>query len=121
MSKLWAKDDQGTLKDGFTKDSDTFQLSENILELCMIWKWRAQKGLPYAQDQDNYEDAKEKLQAADKGSRIISVGRARRLRGMKLPNLSRSPVALLAPRPRPWPRAWAPATTLSLPGLLTAA
>ncbi|QIG49567.1 hypothetical protein G5V57_18725 [Nordella sp. HKS 07] len=82
MSKLWAKDDQGTLKDGFTKDSDTFQLSEKILELCMIWKWRAQKGLPYAQDQDNYEDAKEKLQAADKGSRIISVGRARRLRGM---------------------------------------
>jgi hypothetical protein len=82
MSKLWAKDDQSTLKDGFTKDTDSFRLSETLLELCMIWKWRAQKGLPYAQDQDNYEDAKEKLITADKGSRFIAVGRTRRLRGV---------------------------------------
>lgn len=81
MSKLWARDDQNTLKDGFSKDSDVFRLSEALLELCMIWKWRAQKGLPYAQDQDNYEDAKEKLITADKGSRIIAIGRSRRLRG----------------------------------------
>lgn len=82
MSKLWAEDDQGTLTDGFTKDSDTFRLSEKLLELCMIWKWRAQKGLPYAQDQDNYEDAKEKSQVADKGSHIVAVGRTRRRRGV---------------------------------------
>lgn len=82
MSSLWAKDDQSTPKDAFTKDTDSFRLSERLLELCMIWKWRAQKGLPYAQDQDNYEDAKEKLQAADKGSRILAIGRTRRPRGM---------------------------------------
>ena len=82
MSKLLAKDDQGTLKDGFTKDTDTFRLSETLLELCMIWKWRAQKGLPYAQDQENYEDAKEKLITTDKGSRILAIGRSRRLRGV---------------------------------------
>jgi hypothetical protein len=82
MTNLWAKDDQSTLKDGFTKDTDTFRLSETLLQLCMIWKWRAQKGLPYAQDQDNYEDAKEKLITTDKGSRIITVGRSRRLRGV---------------------------------------
>jgi hypothetical protein len=82
MTNLWAKDDQGTLKGEFTKDTDTFRLSETLLQLCMIWKWRAQKGLSYAQDQDNYEDAKEKLIATDKGSRIITVGRQRRLRGV---------------------------------------
>lgn len=82
MSKLWAKDDQNTLKDVFTRDTDTFRLSETLLELCMIWKWRAQKGLPYAQDHDNYEDAKEKLIAADKGSRLVAVGRTRRPRGV---------------------------------------
>lgn len=82
MSKLWAKDDQSTLKDGFTKDTDIFRLSETLLELCMIWKWRALKGLPYAQDQDNYEDAKEKLITADKGARIITVGRSQRLHGV---------------------------------------
>lgn len=82
ISSLWAKDDQGTVKDGFTKDTDTFRLSEKLLELCMLWKWRAQKGLPYAQDQDNYEDAKEKLMTADKGSRIIAIGRPRPPRGI---------------------------------------
>lgn len=81
MSNEWVKDDQGTLQDGFTKDTDVFRLSEKLLELCMIWKWRAQKGLPYAQSQDDYEDAKEKLITADKGSRIIAVGRSRRIRG----------------------------------------
>lgn len=81
MTRLWANDDQGSLKDGFSKDTDTFRLPESLLELCMIWKWRAQKGLPYAQDQDNYEDAKEKLQSTDKGSRIIAVGRPGRFRG----------------------------------------
>lgn len=81
MSKLWARDDQGSLKEGFANDADTFRLSETLLELCMIWKWRAQKGLPYAQDQDNYEDAKEKVIVADKGARILAVGRPRRLRG----------------------------------------
>jgi hypothetical protein len=44
----------------------------------MIWKWRANKGLAYAQDLDNYEDAKEKLVAADKGPRLITVGRTAR-------------------------------------------
>ncbi|MFZ5676314.1 MAG: hypothetical protein ACOZAM_25420 [Pseudomonadota bacterium] len=84
MSSLWAKDDQGTAKEGFTKDTDTFRLSEKLLELCMIWRWRAQKGLPYAQDQDNYEDAKEKLMTADKGARVIAIGRSRRQRGVAL-------------------------------------
>lgn len=81
MTRLWANDDQGSLQVDFSKDTDTFRLPESLLELCMIWKWRAQKGLPYAQDQDNYEDAKEKLQSTDKGSRIIAIGRTRPFRG----------------------------------------
>lgn len=81
MTKDWAQDDQGSLKSGFAQDTDRFRLSESLLELCMIWRWRAQKGLAYAQDQDNYEDAKEKLQSADKGARIIAIGKARHHRG----------------------------------------
>ena len=38
-------------------DTDLFRLSES-LRARMIWKWRAQKGLPYAQDQTT-RDAKE--------------------------------------------------------------
>lgn len=81
MSKNWAKDSQATLKASFTQDTDAFRLSESLLELCLICKRRAQKGLPYAQDQDNYEDAKEKEIAKDQGSRIVSVGRMRGFRG----------------------------------------
>ena len=78
MSAKWAMDSEGTAKSVFEADSDTFRLSEKLLELCMIWKWRANKGLPYAEDLQNYEDAKEKLIAADKGSHSITIGRAER-------------------------------------------
>jgi hypothetical protein len=78
MSTKWALDSEGTPKTAFDADDDTFRLSEKLLELAMIWKWRANKGLPYAEDLQNYEDAKEKLIAADKGSHAITIGRAGR-------------------------------------------
>lgn len=84
MSKEYAQDIASTTKEAFTADDDTFRLSEKLLELCMIWKWRAQKGLPYAQDYDNYEDAKEKLITKNKGARILSVGRPRVSRGANI-------------------------------------
>lgn len=77
MSSKWALDTNGTPKTAFTADTDAFRLSESLLELCMIWKWRANKGLAYAEDLANYEDAKEKLVTADKGSRVLTIGRAR--------------------------------------------
>lgn len=82
MSSKWATDIASTTQNAFDADNDTFRLSERLLELCMIWQWRANKGLPYAQDQDNYEDAKEKLIVTDKGSNIIATGPARRMRGV---------------------------------------
>jgi len=77
MSSKWALDNNGSAKAAFTADNDTFRLSEKLLELCVIWKWRANKGLAYAEDLGNYEDAKEKLITADKGSRILTIGRGR--------------------------------------------
>lgn len=78
LSSRWARGNDGGAKPAFTADDDAFRLPESLLELCMIWKWRANKGLPFAQYQDNYEDEKEKRIAADKGSRILRVGRTRR-------------------------------------------
>ncbi|WP_119271427.1 phage adaptor protein [Taklimakanibacter deserti] len=77
MSSKWALDSNATPKAAFSADNDTFRLSEKLLELCMIWKWRANKGLAYGEDFGNYEDAKEKLITADKGSRILTIGRDR--------------------------------------------
>jgi hypothetical protein len=77
MSSKWASDNAGVPKVAFTNDDDDFRLSERLLGLCMVWQWKAAKKLPYAQEQDDYENEKEKLIAADKGSRILRVGRAR--------------------------------------------
>jgi hypothetical protein len=76
MSDRWAVDKNGTAKAQFTADDDIFRLSEKLLELAMIWKWRANKGLAYAEDLANYEAAKEKLVTWDKGARMIVIGGA---------------------------------------------
>ena len=58
-------------------DGDTFRLSERLLKLGMIWRWKANKGRSYAEDMANYENLKEKLINQDKGARMISIGRVR--------------------------------------------
>lgn len=84
MTNKWALDAGGAAKIAFTLDSDTFRLSESLLELCMIWMWKSKKKQPYAQEQDDYENAKEKLITADKGSRILRVGQVRSPRGVQI-------------------------------------
>ena len=37
----------------FLNDADSFALDERLLKLGMIWKWKAQKGSPYAEDLSN--------------------------------------------------------------------
>ena len=58
-------------------DDDTFRLNERLLKLGMIWRWKANKGRMYAEDLANYENLKEKLIDADKGSRMIRIGKVR--------------------------------------------
>lgn len=84
MSAKWAADSEGMPKASFASDDDTFRLCESLLERCMIWKWRAAKGLPYAQDRDNYEEEKEKRIAADKGARLLRIASRPRRRGIDI-------------------------------------
>lgn len=84
MSNKWAKDKDGIARTSFAQDTDTFRLSEELLKLCIIWKWKAMKKLPYAQEQQDYEDAKEKSITADKGARILRGGRARMPRDVNI-------------------------------------
>lgn len=66
-----------TQKTEFSSDADTFKLSERLLTLGIIWRWRAQKRLEYAEDLQNYQVALNEEIGRDKGSRIIAVGKAR--------------------------------------------
>ncbi len=61
-----------TRKAAFTSDLDTFLLDEKVLTLGIIYRWRAQKRMEYAQDFVNYEEAIARSSSFDKGSRIIT-------------------------------------------------
>jgi hypothetical protein len=68
----------------FTGDSDEFMLSERLLTLGLIWRWRALKGLDYSEDMKNYDIALSEEAGRDKGSRMIAVGEARVPSGVDL-------------------------------------
>lgn len=61
----------------FKADTDTFVLSERLLTLGLIWRWRAMKRLEYSEDLQNYEIALSEEVNRDKGSHVITVGRQR--------------------------------------------
>lgn len=72
-----------SLKTSFTLDDDTFALSEDLLKLGIIWRWKEYKGLDYAESLADYEELKERLIFADKGSKKIAVGRPRFVKGAR--------------------------------------
>lgn len=71
ISNHFARDKDGVAKDHFDKDDDTFVLEDRLLTLGLIWRWRAQKRLEYAEDLQTYELALSQAQARDGGSRVI--------------------------------------------------
>lgn len=71
ISKYFAKTVGGVAKGAFTVDDDTFVLDERLLTLGLIWRWRAQKRLEYAEDMQTYEIALSQAQARDKGAWVM--------------------------------------------------
>lgn len=64
-------------KPAFTSDTDVFVIDENLLRLGVIVQWKIDKGLPYSEDLSAYNAAFSVLVGADKGSKVITVGRSR--------------------------------------------
>lgn len=79
--KIVLGDDATTTKASFGGDSDTLRISEKLLYLGLVWKWKAKKGLDYAEDLENYEDHKAYLIDKDGGSKPVVSGRKRPIRG----------------------------------------
>ncbi|RWG02573.1 hypothetical protein [Mesorhizobium sp.] len=77
LSSNIVKDKDGNAKASFAADDDVFRLAERVLKLGMIWQWKANKGMAYAEDMATYEDALAVSAGADKGSNILVVGRGR--------------------------------------------
>lgn len=66
-----------TPKVEFVLDDDTFVLDERLLKLCFIWRWKMAKGQTFAGEEADYQDAKDVLIGADKGPRVLTIGRQR--------------------------------------------
>lgn len=78
ISKNAVLDPDGVIrKPAFTKDDDKFLLDERVLKLGIIYKWRQQKRLEYAQDFAEYEQVLMQASSHDKGARVLkSPGRS---------------------------------------------
>lgn len=77
VSNLIVAPATGSNKATFTLDSDTFRLSEKLLRLGVVWRWRSNKRMEYAEDMANFETALAEEIGKDKGSHILTVGRRR--------------------------------------------
>lgn len=66
--------DGATKKAVFTKDQDTLIINERLLTLGLIWRWRAQKRLEYAEDLQSYEILAAQESGTDRGSSILTAG-----------------------------------------------
>lgn len=77
QSNLYVDPASGSNQSEFMLDTDVFRLSERLLKLGIIYRWKQLKGQPYAEELNDFEDLKEKLIARDKGATILPVGSAR--------------------------------------------
>lgn len=70
VSRFYARAEDGSEKPEFTADDDTFVLSERLLTLGLIWRWKAQKGLEYGEDMAAFDLALAQQAVRDKGSYV---------------------------------------------------
>lgn len=61
-------------KPEFDTDGDEFVLDERLITLGVIWRWRAQKRLEYAEDLRNFEIAQARAIASDRAQRPLVIG-----------------------------------------------
>lgn len=81
ISNLYARAQDGTPKDSFTVDADSFLLPERLLTLGLIWRWRENKKLDASGDQEAFIKALDEYASKDKGSKPIRHRTARFLAG----------------------------------------
>ena len=83
----------GGVGDGFLADTDSFRLDERLLQLGMIYQWKAHKGSPYAEDMGTYGDALAMAMGKDSPAPII---------------VDRYPISASAQVSGQWPATWGP-------------
>ncbi len=57
----------------WANDNDTSRISESLLELSLIWRWKRAKGLDYSEEMENFERAKESEIGSDRAAAAASL------------------------------------------------
>lgn len=70
----WCTSQSGTPQSRFLADTDVLLLDEAVFKLGMEWRWKKAKGLDYAQDFADYEDAFAIVKARDGTRDVINMG-----------------------------------------------
>ncbi len=55
ISKNWCQSEGGTGQSEWAADTDVGLLDEELMKLGVVWRFKAKKGLDYAEDMNSYE------------------------------------------------------------------
>ncbi|MDF9301609.1 hypothetical protein P5P81_03295 [Tritonibacter mobilis] len=72
VSKEVVQGTDGARKERFSDDDDLFVLDDRVLELALIYQWRKDKGLDYAEEMQAADAALSREVESDKGARIVT-------------------------------------------------
>lgn len=76
VSKFWVKLNAGSSADAtaFANDADTIVFDDELITLGILWRFKAAKGLDYAEEHRNYMMALVDAIARDGGRRTMNLG-----------------------------------------------
>ncbi len=76
ISTNWCQSAAGASQSTWQADTDTGILSENLMKLDIIWRWKVSKSLEYADDLGNFEDEFNLRSGQTAGARTLYLGGA---------------------------------------------
>lgn len=76
VSNNWCEGALGTGQNAWVADTDTGILSEELMKLDIIWRWKASKSLEYADDKANFDDQFNLRTGQTTGARELYLGGA---------------------------------------------
>lgn len=74
QSRAWVNKAAGGTADTWTADGDTPKLDGQLMVLGIIWRWKAAKGLDYAEDYAKYERRVSDAMGRDGGKPKLDMG-----------------------------------------------
>ena len=65
----------GSPQANWTRDDNTPMLDQYLIELGIVWRYLSRKGLPYAEELNEYEEQRDQALARDGGARALNLSR----------------------------------------------